>query len=385
MPWLLMPPTNEGKTMIQRRRLLLAAASGVLAATAARADTPVVRIGYQLPLTGNTAQYGQDFRSAAEIALERFNKPGKPFRVDIVYEDSRSDAREGVAIARKFVDDRGIVAVLGDFTSGVSIASGQVYGQAGMPQLSQTASHPDFTKISKWQFRNITTQAQEGPYNAAWLLSKGYRKVAVIAEQTDWGQSVVAGFETAFKAGGGEVVFSEFFNRGLQDFRPIITKIGRAKPDVIYTGFFYEDAAQFLKQVHSLGVTTPIHSTSAAYNQQLVTLAGPDAEGLHLTATFLPTSTAPGVQDFVAAWKAKNGGAEPGQFPAQAYDAVGILLAAISRAWPNVTRERVRDELAKTSDYPGVTGVTTFDVNREPAKQLTKAEVKNGTFLAVKN
>lgn len=370
--------------MIQRRRMLLAAASGLLAATAARADVPLVRIGYQLPLTGGTAQYGQDFRIAAEIALARFDTSGKPFRVEIDYEDSRSDAREGVAIARKFVDDRSIVAVLGDFTSGVSIASGQVYAQAGMPQLSQTASHPDFTKISKWQFRNITTQAQEGPYNADWLIAKGYKRVAVIAEQSDWGQSVVANFEDALAARGGAVVFSEFFNRGLQDFRPIITKIARAKPDVIYTGFFYEDAAQFLKQVRQLGVTIPVQSTSAAYNQQLITLAGPDAEGLHLTATFLPSSTAPGVQDFVAAWKARTG-TEPGQFPAQAYDAVGILLAAIERAWPNVTRERVRDELARTTAYPGVTGETTFDANREPAKKLTKAVVQNGAFVAVTN
>lgn len=90
------------------------------AGTAFAADP--IKIGYQLPLTGNTAQYGQDFKTAAEIALDRFNASGKlPVKVEIVYEDSRSDAKEGVAIARKFVDDEKIVGVLGDFTSGVSM------------------------------------------------------------------------------------------------------------------------------------------------------------------------------------------------------------------------------------------------------------------------
>jgi len=367
------------------RNLIFALSALAALAAPAAAQQTTVRVGYQLPLTGNTAQYGQDFKNAAEIALERFAKAGKPFKVEIVYEDSRSDAKEGVAIARKFVDDPSIVAVLGDFTSGVSMAAAQVYKAAGMPQLSQTASHPDYAKISEWQFRNITTQAQEGPYNAEWMLSRGYKRIAVLAEQSDWGQTVVSNFNDAVKKGGGEIVFTEFFNRGLADFRPIITKIAREKPDAIYSGFFYEDGAQFLKQMKQLGVNLPVHTTSAAYNQQLVQLAGPDAENVHLTATFLPNNPAPHVQEFVAAWKAKTGQAEPGQFPAQAYDAVNIMLAAIERAYPQVTRERVRAELAATRNFPGVTGETTFGPDREPAKKLTKAAVKGGQFVAVEN
>lgn len=367
------------------RRGLAAVMLGSLALSAPALAQSPIKIGYQLPLTGNTAQYGQDFKTAAEIALDHFNAAKTiPVKVEIVYEDSRSDAKEGVAIARKFVDDKDIVAVLGDFTSGVSMASAQVYKQAGMAQLSQTASHPDYAKISEWQFRNITTQAQEGPYNADWIASKGYKKIAVLAEQTDWGQTVVKDFAERVKADGGTIVFSEYFNRGLADFRSIIAKINREQPDAIYTGFFYEDAANFLKQAKQLGVTAAIFSTSAAYNQKLIELAGADAEGLHLTATFLPTSNRPEVKDFVAAWS-KARGSEPGQFPAQAFDAVNIMLAAIVKAYPNVTRKSVRDALAATKDFPGVTGVTTFGPDREPQKQLTKAQVKNGAFVAVAN
>ena len=212
---------------------------------------------------------------------------------------------------------------------------------------------------------------------------KGYKKIAVIAEQTDWGQSVVKDFAEKVEANGGEVVFTEFFNRGLPDFRSLITKIERAEPDAIYTGFFYEDGAQFMKQMQQLGVDIPVHSTSAAYNQKLVELAGPAAEGLFLTATFLPNSDAENVKIFVEEWKAARDGAEPGQFPAQAYDAVNIMLEAVAAAGPDATRESVRDALAATKDFPGVTGVTSFDENGEALKQLTKATVKDGTFVPV--
>lgn len=366
--------------------LALAAGAAAMALSSgfAAAEEPI-KIGYQLPLTGSTAQYGKDFETASQIALKAFNESGLiPVPVEIIYEDSRSDAKEGVTIARKFADNDEIVAVLGDFTSGVSMASAQVYKKEGVPQLSQTASHPDYAKISPYQFRNITTQAQEGPYNADWMNAEGYKKIAVISEQTDWGQTVVDNFADEVEKNGGEIVFSEYFNRGLADFRSIITKIERAKPDAIYTGFFYEDGANFLKQAKQLGLDIPIFSTSAAYSPQLIELAGSDANGLHLTTTFMPNDDRPEVQEFVTAWEAERGDM-PGQFPAQAYDATNILLDAIARSYPDVTRENVRDALAATTDFPGVTGVTTFGPDREPQKQLTKAVVEDGEFVPVGN
>lgn len=365
------------------RRTLLGAAVILPFAAAPVSAADAIRLGYQLPLTGNTAQYGQDFKTAAEIALERFNASGRlPVKVEIVFEDSRSDAKEGVAIARKFVDDEKIVGVLGDFTSGVSMAAAQVYKEAGMPQLSQTASHPDYAKISEWQFRNITTQAGEGPYNADWMLSKGLKKVAVVAEQTDWGQSVTQYFNQRLTAQGGTVVLTEYFNRGLPDFRALLTKIQREKPDAIYTGFFYEDAANFLKQKKQLGIDIPVYSTSAAHNQKTIELAGADAEGLSLTTNFLPNDPRPEVKSFVEAW-VKARGAEPGQFPAQAFDAVNIMLDAVVKTYPKTTRASVRDALAATKDFPGVTGATTFGPDREPQKKLLKVRIVGGAFTPV--
>jgi len=363
----------------------LAVATCCLSAMAQAAEAPI-RIGYQLPLTGNTAQYGQDFKVAAQIALKDFNASGRlPVPVEIDFEDSRSDAKEAVSIARKFADDPSIVGVLGDFTSTVSMASAQVYARAGVPQLSQTASHPDYTKISKWQFRNIITENQEGPFNADWIASQGYKKVAVIGEQTDWGQSAVQAFEKKAQANGTQVVFSEYFNRGIPDFRSLITKLDREHPDAIYGAIFYEDAAQFLKQLHQLGVTAPVFASSAAYSEQLLKLAGKDADGLRVSSTFVPTVDSDNVRHFVSEWKQARNGEEPGQFPAQAYDATRIMLDAVAHAYPAPTREKVRDALAQTKDFPGVTGTTTFGPDREPQKSLVKVQVVDEHFAPLAN
>lgn len=363
-------------------RSLVAAAT--LAATAGAALAQDLFIGYQLPLTGNQSQYGEVFKNAATMQLEKFNAAGGVGgrKVQIVYEDSKSDPKEAVNIARKFVDDKRILAVLGDFASGPSMAAGEVYGKEGMAQLSQTASHPDFLKVSNWQFRNITTQAQEGPFNARWLREGGVKTVAVIGLQNDWGLSATGEFAKAFEAAGGKVTSTELFNPGARDFKAILTKVSQAKPEAIYFAMFYEEGALILQQAKQLGVTAKLYSASPFYAPKLLELAGPAAEGVLLSTTFVADNPAPHVVAFVNDYTKRYNGA-PNQFAAQAYDAVGIMLEALKRAGPAATRAQMREALAATANYPGVTGATTFDkATREPSKTLAKLQIKGGKFVA---
>lgn len=346
----------------------------------------VVAIGYQAPLTGENAQYGLLFRNAANQAVNEFNQskrlPG--VKVELKFEDSKGDAKEGVNIARKFSEDPSIVGVIGDFSSTVSIAAGKVYTETHVPQISQTASHPDFVKISPWQFRNITTQAYEGPYNAQWVKDSGVKKVAVVAIQNDWGQSAAKNFADGFTSKGGEVTSIEYFNPGTRDFRSIITKIARQKPDAVYLSLFYEDGAAFLQQRAQLGLKGKIFGASSLDEKKLIDLAGKSAESLKLATSFDINSTAPEVKQYVTQYRSLYK-SEPTQFSGQAYDATNILLNAIVKAGgADATRAKVRDALAETKDFPGVTGKTTFDpVTREPSKSLTRLQVKNGQFVPV--
>lgn len=357
-----------------------------LGSSLSHAADKVVAIGYQAPFTGEFAQYGLIFRNSANQAVDEFNKahrlPG--VKVELKFEDSKGDAKEGVNIARKFSEDPSIVGVIGDFSSTVSIAAGKVYAETHVPQLSQTASHPDFVKISPWQFRNITTQAYEGPYVAQWVKDSGVKKVAVVAIQNDWGQSAAKNFADGFTSKGGEVTSIEYFNPGTRDFRSIITKIARQKPDAVYLSLFYEDGAAFLQQRAQLGLKGKIFGASSLDEKKLIDLAGKTAESLKLSTSFDINSTAPEVKQYVTQYRSLYK-TEPTQFSGQAYDATNILLNAIVKAGgADATRAKVRDALAETKDFPGVTGKTTFDpVTREPAKSLTRLQVKNGQFVPV--
>ncbi|WP_291297379.1 ABC transporter substrate-binding protein [Elioraea sp.] len=369
-----------------RRTLLAGSATLPFLGHAALAQPRTITVGYQLPLTGEFSQYGERFRNSALMALEAFNTSRRiPAQVNIVFEDTRSDPREAVAVARKFVDNREIVAVLGDFSSSASIQAGRVYAEAGMPQLSQTASHPDFVKVSPWQFRNITTQAYEGPHVARWMSASGVKRVAVVAIQNDWGQSVVSNFVDAFKATGGEVVATQMYNPGNREFRAILTDIARTRPDAIYLGMFYEDGASFLQQRRQLNIRAAVYGTSSMYEPKLIELAGPGSEGMFLSTSFMAESPEAHVKAYVEEYT-RRFRSEPNMFSAQAFDAVNIMLEAIARAWPDVTRQRVRDELAKTKDFPGVTGATTFDPEtREPAKTLARMRIQDGKFTLLPN
>lgn len=368
-------------------KTLLATVCMAMLSVSVSAQNKTVAIGYQAPLSGENAQYGMLFRNSATLALDEFNKSGRlpGVTVQIKFEDSKSDAKEGVNIARKFSDDQSIVAVLGDFNSTVSMAAGQVYAQTKVAQLSQTASHPDFVKISEYQFRNINTQAYEGPLIANWAFANGAKKVAVIAIQNDWGQSASKNFIDGFKAAGGTVTDLEYFNPGTRDFRSILTKIGRSQPDAIFLGAFYEDGSAFLQQKLQMGLKQAVYATSSLYEKKMLELAGPAANGIYLTSTFLVESTEPHIANYVKAYEARFG-AKPQQFAAQAFDATNIMLNAIVTAGgANATRAKVRDALAATKNFPGVTGTTSFDpVSREPIKLLTKLQVKDGKFVSVK-
>jgi branched-chain amino acid transport system substrate-binding protein len=372
-----------GKTVLGA---LVAAAVIAGATSTAAAQGKSIVLGFELPLSGDSSHYGEVFKNAADIKLQEFKAAGGLAGADVTirYEDSKNDAKEARNIAQMFVDDPAIVAVLGDFSTTASMAAAEIYAKAGMPQLSPTASHPDFVKISKWQFRNITTQAFEGPFNAGWMQEKGHKKVAVVAIQNDWGLSAAGNFVDAFKAKGGTVTTVEYFNPGNRDFRSILTKISRAAPDAIYLCMFYEEGASFLQQRQQLNVTAPVFGASSLYNDQLIALAGKAVDGLRLSSNFVPTNPDPKVQSFVGAYQ-KRYGVVPNQFAAQSYDAVGIMVAALKKVGPGATRAALRDALAETKNYPGITGVTTFDPQtREPVKGVVRMMVADGKFTVVK-
>lgn len=349
---------------------------------APKAASNEILIGLTAPLTGDYAEYGGVFKNSSELAIEKINAAGgiNGKKLRLVPMDSKADPKEAANIAQKFVSDPNVWAVIGDFTSTAALAGAPIYQKGGLVQLSPTSSHPDFTKQGTFIFRNIASQAVEGPAIADYLVKDlNKKKVAIVYIKNDWGLVAHDFFMKKAKELGADIVTVEpYLPEQGKDFSAIITKIKEKNPELIYMGMMYTDGALFAQQVKKANMNVALCGTGALYAADLIKLGGPAVEGLYLTVSFYPENPAPQVQDFVKGYQAKFNKA-PTQFAAQAYDAANLIIEALKKGATD--RKTLRDNLAAIKDFPGVTGKTTFDENRDVNKTLSRMIVKDGKFV----
>ena len=211
------------------------AALGAAAALAQTASGEPVTIGVSGPLTGPNAQYGAQWKKGFDLALDEINAKGgvKGRPLQYVFEDSQADPRQTVAIAQKFVSDPKIVVEVGDFSSTASMAASSIYQRAGLVQFGFTNSHPNFTKGGDFIWSNSVSQADEQPRLAKYAADLGFKKVAVLYLNTDWGRASQKIFSQAAKGYGVDVVASEGYQPDEEDFRSTLVRVRDAKPDAI--------------------------------------------------------------------------------------------------------------------------------------------------------
>ncbi|WP_395453327.1 ABC transporter substrate-binding protein (plasmid) [Azospirillum melinis] len=346
------------------------------------AKEPVV-LGVSGPLTGQYAQYGAQWQRGFDLALEQVNAgggiQGRPLRVQ--FEDSQSDPKQTVAIARKFVADSRIVAELGDFTSAASMAASPIYQNGGLVQFGFTNSHPDFTRGGDFVWSNALNQAEEMPVLADYAVTAlGLKRVALLFINNDWGRTSKDLFARAAKERGAEVVGAEGYLADEKDFRSALVRVRDTKPDGIVLVSYYADGAQITRQLREAGLTQPVVASGSVYSPKFLELGGAAVEGVHTTTPFFPGDPRPEVQTFVKAYTGKYG-VEPDAYSSRAYDAL-LLLATVIRQ-SGTDRSAVRDGLATVKDAPSVVyGTVRFDPQtRRVDKPLsTRLVVKNGAF-----
>jgi len=376
--------------MISRRHLLASGASAIVLARdsavswAAEPTGEPIYLGVSGPLTGPNAQYGAQWKQGFDLALDQINGSGgikgRPLRY--IFEDTQSDPKQTVAVAQKFIADKRIVAELGDFSSPASMAASPIYQRAGLLQFGLTNSHPDFTKTGDFIWSNSVSQAEEQPLNAAFAVKRlGFKRIAVLHLNTDWGRTSKDHFSAAAKDLGAEIVATEGYLSEEKDFRSTLVRVRDAKPDGLFLISYYADAALIARQARQTGLAVPIAASSSIYSPKFVELAGDAAEGVFTSSRFFPEDPRPEVQTFVNAFKAKYG-KEPDAFNSYAYDTV-ILFGQVLREAPDLERRTIRDTLARVKDVPSVIyGKATFDTTTRRVAGARNAElvVKGGRF-----
>jgi branched-chain amino acid transport system substrate-binding protein len=351
-------------------------------APAAKAADPIL-LGVSGPLTGPNAQYGAQWKTGFDLALDQINGAGgvKERPLQYVFEDSQSDPRQSVAIAQKLVNDPTIVAELGDFSSPASMAASPIYQRAKLVQFGFTNSHPDFTKGGDYMWSNSVSQADEQPALAEFAVKNlGLKRLAVIHLNTDWGRTSKDIFVKSAKDDGAEVVATEGFLPDEKDYRSTLVRIRDAKPDGIVIIAYYADGALIARQLRATGIKLPVVAVSSVYSPKFLELGGEAVEGIYTKANFFPEDTRPEVQTFVRTYQAKYG-KEPDNFAATAYDTV-ILLAEVIKKY-GTDRKAIRDGLADIRDVPSVIfGKVNFDPQsrRVNGAKTINLVVRNGKF-----
>jgi branched-chain amino acid transport system substrate-binding protein len=353
-----------------RRKLLGAAVAiavssvaGVVPADAiaASASGEPVFFGVSGPLTGPNAQYGAQWKAGFDLALDDINRDGgihgRPLHY--IFEDSQSDPRQAVTIAQKFVDDPRILIELGDFSSPASMAASPIYQRAGLVQLGFTNSHPDFTKGGDFIWSPSVSQADAQPLLAELAAKQGFKHVAVLYQNTDWGRASKDVFVKSAASRGTQVVAAEGYQPTDKDFRATLLRLRDANPDALVLISYYSDGAQIVRQARGSGLHTPIVAASSVYSPKFMELGGDAVNGVTTNTSFFPDDPRPEVQHFVRAFVAKYH-QQPDPFNAFAYDAAIIAACALREG--GLDRRGVRDALPKLHDIPSVVfGKATFD------------------------
>jgi branched-chain amino acid transport system substrate-binding protein len=357
---------------------------GPAAAQTAPDRTPVI-VGVSGPVTGPYAQYGAQWKRGFDVALDEINASGgingRPLQY--VFEDSQSDPRQSVAIARKFVSDPRIVAELGDFSSAASMAASPIYNAGKLVQFGFTNSHPDFTKGGEYMWSNAPNQSDEMPILADVAIEGlKLRKLAALYLNNDWGRTSKDLLVKAAEQRGAVVVGTEGYLADEKDFRSAIVRLREQQPDGIIMISYYPDGAQITRQLRTAGLTQPIVAMGSVYSPKFIELGGDAVNGVYTNVPFFPGDPRPVVQNFVKTFEAKYA-MEPDAYNGRGYDAM-ILLASVMRQY-GATREAVQEGLGKIKGVPSVVyGSVQFNPQTRRVEQPlnNRIVVKDGKFVA---
>lgn len=284
------------------RRILTAAAAVTVAAlglagcsstSGESSSSDRIRFGVSGPLTGDQAQYGEDWQEGFELAIEQINADGgvNGRQVEIDFQDSQGEAAQATTIAQKFVADESILAVLGDFSSATSMVASPIYQDGGLVQLGITNSHPDFTDTGDYIFSPSVTQE-----NDARTLENGARelgdKQAVFYLNTDWGSTAFEIYQDEADTNGDDIVFSTAVDETSTDFRTQLIQARDAGADVITLITYYQTSSLIVQQAKTTGLEdTPVVAVGSNYSSEFLDLAGDDAEGVQIPTTFFSGSS----------------------------------------------------------------------------------------------
>jgi branched-chain amino acid transport system substrate-binding protein len=356
----------------------IVAATLVMIGGAAYAQDAVVKIGHVGPTSGAIAHLGKDNENGARMAVDDLNAKGvviggKKVKIELDAEDDAGDPKQGTAVAQKLVDAK-VSGVIGHLNSGTTIPASKIYSDAGIPQISPSATNPKYTRQGfKTAFRVVADDVHLGSTLGKYGVKElGGKTFAVIDDRTAYGQGVAEEFSKAVKAAGGTIAETQFTTDKATDFTAILTQIKSKKPDIVFFGGMDAVAGPMIRQMKQLGISAKFMGGDGICSTELPKLAGgamADGQVVCAEAGGVEGEQKLGMDKFKEDYK-KKFGIDVQVYAPYVYDALNVMVAAMVKAGSSDPKVYL-PVLAKTEGYKGVTGTIAFD---------EKGDIKNGAL-----
>lgn len=343
-----------------------------------------IKVGEFASLTGKEATFGQSSHKGTLLAIEELNAAGGVLgkKFELITEDTQSKQGESASVVRKLVSRDKVIAVLGEVASGRSLEAAPICQNAKVPMISPSSTNPKVTEVGDFVFRVCFIDPFQGTVMA--LFAKNTLKAKNVAVLTDAAAPYSVGLATFFKekfvADGGKIAVEQKFSSGDKDFKAQLTAIKAANPDAIFAPCYYTEAGLITQQARQLGINLPIFGGDGWEAPELLTIGGKAMDGTYYSTHYSPEDKAEMVATFVKKFKARWNNEVPDAMAALGYDSALVLADAIKRAG-GTDSQKLRDALAATKDFVGVTGKTTLDAKRNATKPAVIIEVKDGKFV----
>jgi branched-chain amino acid transport system substrate-binding protein len=364
--------------------LLALTLSGTLALSACNGgqggDSDEILIGEFGSLTGTTATFGISTRNGIDMAIEEVNAAGGVLgrQVRVIVEDNQGRPEEAQTVVTKLITSDQVVAVLGEVASSRTLAAAPVAQQNGIPLITPASTNPGVTEVGDYIFRVCFIDPFQGLVMAKFAFNTlKVRNVAILRDiRNDYSVGLADVFIENFTQMGGRIAADESYSEGDTDFSAQLTSLRASNPDAIFIPGYYTEVALIARQARGLGMNIPLMGGDGWDSPRLTEIGGAALNNSYFSNHYSVEDPAPAIQKFVADYQAKYGEV-PDALAALGYDAAKILFDAIERAG-STEPAAIRDALAETANFPGVTGSITIDEDRNAVKPAVVLRVVDG-------
>jgi branched-chain amino acid transport system substrate-binding protein len=342
-----------------------------------------ILVGEYSSLSGSEATFGDSTHKGIMLAVDEINAAGgvKGRKIKVITEDTQSKPEEAANAVTKLISQDQVVAILGEVASSSSLAAAPIAQLNKVPMITPSSTNPTVTEKGDYIFRMCFIDPYQGEAMAKYLAGTGVKKAAILIDvKSDYSTGLAKFFRETFVANGGTITTTGSYSKGDNDFRAQLNSIKATNPQVIFVPGYYNDIGQIAIQAREIGINQPLVGGDGWESPKLIEIGGKSLEGGFYSNHYYANDPAPAVRDFVQKFEARYK-AKPDAMAALAYDSVRVLAEAMTRA-SSLEGPALRDEIAKTKGFSGVTGTITLGPDRNPvAKKLVIMEVKDGGFV----